>query len=129
MATSIDRSASDVYAYASDPANLPLWAKGLADADLERVDGRWVVDSPLGRVTIEFTPHNHFGIVDHDVTLPTGEIVNNPMRIIANETGCDVVFTVRRRASMSEADLDADCAAVAADLASLKRSMESPATT
>jgi hypothetical protein len=81
----------------------------------------------MGRVGIAFAPRNEFGILDHDVTLPSGETVYNPMRVVpvgGGGGGCEVVFTVRRRPGMSDEDLARDAAAVAADLASLKRVLE-----
>ena len=119
VSTTIDRPADEVYAYASDPRNLSSWAAGLAHQDVELLDGVWVVESPMGRVAVEFAPSNQFGVLDHEVTLPSGETVNNPMRVIPNSEGCDVVFTVRRRAGMSETEFAADRDAVAADLATL----------
>ncbi len=124
VSTSIERRADDVYAFVTDPANLSTWAAGLANSPLRHVDGHWVADSPLGRVTVEFVDRNDFGVADHDVTLPSGERVTNPMRIIANGDGCDVLFSVRRLAAMSEADFASDVDAVARDLASLRLLME-----
>jgi hypothetical protein len=124
ISTSIDRAAHDVYMYASNPRNLSAWAHGLADRDVAFVDDVWVIDSPLGRVTVEFAPPNPFGILDHDVTLPSGEVVANPMRVIPNGDGCDVVFTVRRRAGVDDAEFSADADAVAADLAALRGLMQ-----
>jgi hypothetical protein len=40
------------------------------------------------------------------------------------EARCEVVFTVRRRPGMTDEQLDADAAAVAADLDTLKRLVE-----
>ena len=124
VSTTIDRPAGDVYDYASNPVNLSTWAAGLAHQDVQLVNGEWVVDSPMGRVVVAFAASNDFGILDHDVTLPDGETVRNPMRVIPNGDGCDVVFTVRRRPGMSEQDLAADVAAVTADLAALRTVME-----
>ena len=123
VSTVIDRPAGDVYDYASNPVNLSTWAAGLAHRDVQLEDGQWVVDSPMGRVVVAFAGPNDFGIVDHDVTLPDGETVRNPMRVIPNGDGCDVVFTVRRRPGMSETDLAADVDAVTADLAALRTLM------
>jgi Polyketide cyclase / dehydrase and lipid transport len=124
VSTSIDRAADEVYAFASDPANLASWAAGLANQVVDVVDGRLVVDSPMGRVTVQFAPPNQFGILDHDVNLPSGETVSNPMRVIPNGDGCDVVFTVRRRAGVSAEAFAADQDAVAADLATLRDLMQ-----
>ena len=83
-----------------------------------------VADSPLGRVTVVFAPPNAWGVLDHRVTLPSGEEVDNPMRVLAHPDGAEVVFTVRRRAEMTADDLDRDVAAVRADLESLRRHLE-----
>jgi Polyketide cyclase / dehydrase and lipid transport len=124
VSTTIACPAGDVYDYASNPMNLSTWAAGLAHQDVQLVDGHWVVDSPMGRVVVAFAPSNDFGILDHDVTLPVGETVRNPMRVIPNGDGCDVVFTVRRRDGVTETEFAADVAAVTADLAALRTLLE-----
>ena len=86
VSTTIERSADEVYAYASDPRNLSAWAAGLAERDARLVDGDWVIESPMGRVVVAFAPPNPYGVLDHDVTLPSGETVSNPVRVIPNET-------------------------------------------
>ena len=68
----------DVYGYIADPTNLPGWAHGLAEADVELVDGTWTIASPMGTVTVAFAPANELGVVDHDVTLPTGRGRHQP---------------------------------------------------
>jgi len=81
----------------------------------------------MGQVTVEFSPPNEFGVLDHVVRLPSGEVVYNPLRVIPGGVGerrCEVLFTVRRRVGMSGADFDADAAAVAADLEALRRLLE-----
>ena len=77
-------------------------------------------------MTVAFAPSNPFGVLDHEVTLPSGETVLNPMRVIPNGDGCDVVFTVHRRTGMSAADFAADTEAVTADLATLRDLMQTP---
>ncbi|MGW0788863.1 SRPBCC family protein [Streptomyces sp. NPDC002911] len=119
----IDRPVGEVYAYASDPSHLPEWAAGLGRS-IEEIDGRWIADSPMGRVVVAFAPKNGYGVLDHDVTLPSGETVHNPVRVIADGPGCEVVFTLRRRPGMSAEEFERDAAAVSADLATLKRLAE-----
>jgi hypothetical protein len=121
LGVTIDRPAGEVYDYAADPANLPSWAGGLAETKVERIGGRWIADSPMGRVVVAFAAPNAFGVLDHDVTLPSGQTVYNPLRVIPDGTDrCDVVFTLRWRPGMSDADFAADAAAVLADLARLR---------
>jgi hypothetical protein len=90
--------------------------------DLELVDGQWIGQSPMGRVGVAFADPNPYGIVDHDVTLASGETVRNPVRVIPNADGCDVVFTVHRRAGVTADAFAAD--SVTADRSTLKRLME-----
>jgi uncharacterized protein YndB with AHSA1/START domain len=120
----IDRPAADVYDYVSQPANLPEWAAGLGSS-IELVEGQWVAESPLGRVVVAMAEPNPYGVLDHWVTLDTGERFYNPMRVIADGDGCELVFTLRRQPGVSEADFEQDAAAVAADLAAVRRLLES----
>ena len=119
----IGRTAREVYDYASDPVNLPRWAPGLGSS-VEKSGGRWFVQTSMGRVGFAFVPRNEYGVLDHDVTLPSGEVVYNPMRVIADGHDCEVVFTLRRRPGMSDAEFSEDAGAVAADLARLRRILE-----
>jgi hypothetical protein len=121
----IERTADDVYAFAGNPTNLPLWAPGLGTA-VTQENGRWVADSPMGRVEFAFVPPNEYGVLDHEVTLPSGDVVLNPMRAIPDGMACDVVFTLRRRPGMSDDDFEGDAAAVVRDLETLKRVLERP---
>jgi len=123
LSVSIDRPAAEVYRYARDPAHLPAWAAGLAGS-IRRERGEWVADSPMGPVLIRFVPVNEYGVLDHDVLLPTGESVTNPLRVLPDGAGSEVVFTLRRRPGMSEEEWTADIAAVTADLESLRRALE-----
>jgi hypothetical protein len=119
----IDRPAGEVYEYAVDPSHIPEWAPGLGSG-VGCVDGRWFVDTSMGRVGLAFAERNTFGVLDHEVTLPSGEVVYNPMRVFPHGGGCEIVFTVRRRPGMSDGEFAEDAAAVAADLARLKRIVE-----
>lgn len=113
-----------VYAFARDPANLPRWAGGLAQAAVERAEGdSLTVDSPMGEVTVVFAPHNEYGVLDHDVTLPDGTVTNNPLRVLVHPDGAEVVFTVRQGA-MSDEDFTRDTGTVRSDLERLKRLLE-----
>ena len=61
VAERIDRPAAEVYAYVSDPQHLTDWAPGLGSA-VQQVDGDWFVESPMGRVKVEFAPPNEYGV-------------------------------------------------------------------
>jgi hypothetical protein len=123
VSVSIDRPAADVYAFVSDPANVPAWATGLAGT-ITRVGDDWIADSPLGKVKVRFADKNAFGVLDHDVTLPSGVTLRNPMRVIPNDRGSEVVFTLFRRPGVSEAKFADDATWVARDLRALKALLE-----
>jgi hypothetical protein len=125
IAEHIDRPVAPVYAYASDPRNIPEWAPGLGTA-VEQVGDQWFVTTPDGaRIEMIPTPANVYGVLDHDVVLPgdAGRL-HNPMRVIVDGDGSEVVFAHRRQPGMTDEEYEADVAAVAADLARLKRIME-----
>ena len=124
LSTHIDRPAQEVYDYASDPANAPEWAAGLAGS-IELVDGDWVAESPMGQIVVKFAERNEYGVLDHSVTLPSGQTVYNPMRVIADDAGCEVIFTIRQRPEMTDNDFARDANAVQADLRTLKDLAES----
>ncbi|HEV8449855.1 MAG TPA: SRPBCC family protein [Gaiellales bacterium] len=123
ISESIDRFAADVYRYASDPANLPKWAPGLGSA-VENIDGHWFVETPAGRAGFAFVERNELGVLDHEVTLPSGDVIYNPMRVIPDGDGCEVEFTLRRLPDMSSEEFERDAGLVQADLARLKRVLE-----
>jgi len=123
LSETIGRSAADVYEFVSDPANVPRWAEGLATV-VENIEGRWLLGTGGDRASVVFAERNTFGVVDHEVTLPSGEVVYVPMRVIRNGDGCDVVLTVRRQPGMPDADFDRDSGLVQADLGRLKRVLE-----
>ncbi|MUL84578.1 MULTISPECIES: SRPBCC family protein [unclassified Mycolicibacterium] len=116
-----------VYAYVADPLQMSQWAAGLAAGGLRQTAEGWTADSPMGQVVVEFAPANEFGVLDHVVRLPSGEVVYNPMRVVpagVGEARCEVVFTVRHRPGVSDEQFEDDVAAVAADLDSLRRLLE-----
>ena len=119
----IARPAADVYEYASNPANLPNWAPGLGRS-VENVDGQWFVETESGRVGVAFAERNEFGVLDHDVTLPSGEVISNPMRVVPHGGGSEVVFSVRRLPDMSDEEFARDAGLVQADLTRLKHVLE-----
>ena len=120
----IDRRAADVYEYASDPANIPQWAPGLGSS-VENVDGQWFVETPSGRAGFAFAERNNDGVLDHELTLPSGEVFCNPMRVVPQGDGCEVVFSLRRLPDVSDEDFARDAGLVQADLTRLKQVVES----
>ncbi len=120
----IERTPAEVYAFASDPRNLPRWAAGLARSELKQDGEAWIVEAPFGTAHLRFAPPNDFGVMDHDVTLDSGITVHNPMRVVPSGTGSEFVFTLIRQPDMSDVQFAADAAAVEKDLQTLKTLLE-----
>ena len=125
LTVAIDRHPAEVYAFARAPGNLASWAAGLAGSITRLDDGTLRAESPMGTVEVRFAAANTLGVLDHDVTLESGETIHNPLRVLPNAQGSEVVFSLFRRPGVTDAELERDAAAVARDLAALKRLLES----
>jgi len=123
LSVHIDRPLSTVYAFASDPANLPRWAHGLGSSIVQE-DGAWFVETSHGRARVTVAPDNPYGVLDQEVVTPSGETVYVPLRVTADGDGSEVVFTLRRTPGMTDAELERDTALVTADLELLKKVLE-----
>ncbi|GEK81256.1 VOC family protein [Agrococcus baldri] len=116
----IGRHPREVAAFARSDEDLPEWAAGLAAGGLRRDGDELVVASPMGDVRVRFAPVNELGVLDHDVTLPDGTVVHNPLRVLAHPLGAEVVFTLRRPEGVTADAFEADAQAVTADLDRLR---------
>lgn len=112
-----------VYAFVANPANLSRWATGLGQS-IVFTQGEWVAATAMGPVIIRFAADNPFGVLDHVVTLPSGEEVYVPMRVVANGRGSEIVFTLFQQPGMSEAQYAEDAKRVEQDLRTLKQVLE-----
>lgn len=119
----IDRPFDQAYEFLADPANWNQWALGLG-RNIRRSKDGWIADSDRGVARVQFTARNSFGVVDHTVIRPSGQRIYVPMRLIANGSGCELVFTLFREPNMSDAQFASDAGFVQRDLNGLKRLLE-----
>lgn len=123
ISRSIDADVAAVVLVAGDPRKLPLWAAGLSSG-IRLESGRWYAESPMGVVEVAFTGPAGSGILDHDVTLPDGTVVHNALRVIPNDGGSEIAFTLFQRPGMSDEQFRADARLVEEDLARLAALVE-----
>ncbi len=123
VSISINRPPNEVYAFVSNPANLPRWATGLGGS-IRNENGEWIADAPMGKVKIKFTERNKFGILDHEVILESGVRVYNPVRVIANSKGSEIIFTLIRQPGIPDEKFAEDAGWVKKDLKILKGLLE-----
>lgn len=124
ISVSINLDPKTVYEFTSAPLNMPKWASGLSES-IKKENDHWIAHSPMGKVTIKFSSPNEWGVIDHDVTLENGKTFHNPLRVLKNGKGAEVVFTLYRQPEMNEDDFNRDANMVQADLIKLKKILES----
>jgi hypothetical protein len=123
LSVSIRCSPDKVYEFVTDPQNLPKWAQGLGQS-VRKQGPDWIVDTPQGPMKIRFADQNQFGVMDHTVTTPTGFEVYVPIRVLANGSGSEVIFTLFRLPDMTDEKYAEDMRLVEGDLRALKDLLE-----
>jgi hypothetical protein len=123
LSVSIDCPPDRVYGFVSNPENFTRWATAFCRS-IRRVDSGWIVETPQGQVNVRFAPRNTMGVMDHFVTPTPGVEIYVPMRIVANGSGSEVIFTLFRMPGMTDEEFAADSGLVQRDLTTLKKIME-----
>jgi hypothetical protein len=120
ISVSIAHPWSDVYDAIWRPEDFPQWASGLSRSPLVKDGDVWHADGPEGRISVRFTGHNAFGVMDHHVSVVNGAEIYIPLRVVSNSEGAEVLLTLFRQPEMSDAKFEADAAWVERDLQALK---------
>lgn len=123
LTVTIDCHPDQLYGFVSNPENLPQWATAFAKS-VRKSNSDWIVETPQGPVTVRFAPRNTLGVLDHYVTPAPGVEIYVPMRVLANGSGSEVLFTLFRLPDMSDEEFTADAGMVERDLGTLKELME-----
>ncbi len=123
LSISIASPPSAVASFVADPRNLPQWAGGFCRS-VRQVGDEWRVDTAEGEVGLRFSGPVEHGILDHVLTLSPDLQVQVPMRVVPNEEGSEVLFTLFRPPAMTEHRLQQDIALVTADLEKLRELLE-----
>lgn len=123
LTVSIDCPPDRVYEFVANPENLPKWAAGLGRS-VRREGSEWIVETPHGPMRIRFADRNEFGVLDHSVSPTPGREILNPMRVVPNGDGSEVMFTLVQAPTMSDAQYAEDAGMVERDLRTLKRVLE-----
>lgn len=73
---------------------------------------------------VRFAEPNSLGVLDHYVTLESGAMVFNSMRVLPNGTGSELVMVLFQSPVVTSAEFERDIAAITEDFARIKRVME-----
>ncbi|WP_259617205.1 SRPBCC family protein [Paenibacillus doosanensis] len=124
VSVTIEKPAQRVYDYVSDLNRFPDWATSFCLAVAPAADGWWEMQTPEGPMNIRFVERNDYGVLDHYVDTGRGEPVLNPMRVIANGSGAEVVFAVFQQPGVPDDSFERDVAMIRRDLETLKSVLE-----
>jgi hypothetical protein len=123
LSVSVECSPGQVYEFVSNPENLPKWARAFCRS-VRRSEGDWIVETSDGPMRITFVEQNEFGVLDHYVSPAPGLEILNPMRVVPNGSGSEVIFTLFQSPDMSEEEYSEDLRLVEHDLRTLKDVLE-----
>ncbi len=123
LSVSIACPPGHVYGFVSNPENLPKWATAFCRS-VRKSEGEWIVETPDGPMRIKFVGQNAFGVLDHYVKPAPGPETLNPMRVVPNGSGSEVIFTLFQLPNMSEEKFAEDARLVERDLRTLKNVLE-----
>ncbi len=90
---------------------------------IEQRGDQWIAQTTPGESDLRFAAPNAFWILDHHVELPSGNF-HNPMRVIPNGGGSEVMFTLIQLSGISDEQFRIDLDTVRADLNKLRTILE-----
>jgi hypothetical protein len=120
----IDTAPTAVYGFVADPANLPRWAVGFAEAVRQDEDGRWIVQTAGGDVPVEVEAGDRTGVVDFHLEPAPGVRVTAYSRVVAAGAGALYAFIQAQPEGMPDEVFDAQVGAVGHELVALKAILE-----
>jgi hypothetical protein len=123
ISVSIQAPADRVYAFVLDGGNMPKWMTSFMRS-VKKEGDKWIANTSAGQMEFRFVSRNEFGVLDHRVKLPSGVEVLNPMRVVPNGNGCEIMLTLFQLPDVTDEAFAADAANVERDLRTLKEVME-----
>ncbi|WP_248929617.1 hypothetical protein [Paenibacillus hamazuiensis] len=123
LSVTIERRPEEVYEYFLDMTQFPKWATSFSQS-VRKTDEGWIVETPDGPMSFRFAENRAFGVLDHYVSLVPGQEIYNPVRVVANGSGSELMFTLYQQPGMSDDRFAEDAGMVERDLHSLKKMLE-----
>jgi hypothetical protein len=119
----IEASVEAVRRFVADPANLPRWAIGFAQA-VRREQQGWVVTTAQGDMPVEITTDEVSAVVDFHLQPAPGVRVTAYSRVVSAGAGSVYTFTQVRAPGMPDEVFDGQVQALRHELDVLKRTAE-----
>ena len=112
-----------VFAFVSEPANLPLWSKSFC-LSIRSEQGQWLAETPQGPIKIRIATHRQLGIADQFLSPAPGVEFMIPPRVVPNGDGSEFIFTLFQPEHLSDAEYAQEVALVEQELGLLKSILE-----
>lgn len=112
-----------VFAFVSDPANLPLWSKSFC-LSIHQEQGQWIAETLQGPIKIRIATHRQLGIADQFVSPAPGVEFMIPTRVVPNGEGSEFIFTLFQPDHLSEDEYHQEVTLVEQELQVLKKILE-----
>ena len=125
---SILASPRQVFDFLADVNNWKTWApwvRGVAKSSARD----WTVETDGGALRLHFVEANSLGILDHTVTLASGDTIYNAMRVSPNASGSELSMIVLQTPPATSTQFEQDVQAVRDDFGRIKRVVEASPTT
>lgn len=120
----IQRSPDQVFAFVSNPANLPLWSKSFC-LSVYQENGQWMLETPEGPVKIRIAVHRQLRIADQFLSPAPGVEIMIPMRVVPNGNASELIMTLFQPEHLSEEDYANEVALIEQEMNLLKQLLES----
>ena len=124
ISVSIERPCDEVYAFLAQPRNYAQWAAVEPGSFEPLSNGDWEGEMSFGYRHVRFTPPNPYGVLDHAIFIPGGELLFTPMRVVPNQQGTELMFTYFAREGMDEAQFASAVEWITTDFLALKSVLE-----
>lgn len=124
ISVSIARPCDEVFAFLADPETYPRWAA--VTGRFERLEeGLYRADTDSGPRLIAFRNDPRYGILDHAFYQEGEEPRFDPMRVVPNGAGTELIYTFIQREGMDEVLFASTIEWIRTDLLTLKSLLES----
>ena len=109
--------------FLADPRNFPKWAA--VEGEMSQIGPlEWRAQTSFGERIVRFSPPNEFGVFDHALYRAGDEPVMMPLRVVANEDGCDLIFVFYRRPNITDEAFASSIDWVTSDFLALRALLE-----
>lgn len=120
---SIARPCDEVFTFLAEPGNYPSWA-AITGPFSKVSDGVYGAETDSGPRLIRFIADRRYGILDHAVYVEGDVPRFDPMRVVPNGAGTELIYTFLQRDGMDADQFASTVEWIRTDLMTLKSLLE-----